>query len=100
MPRPISYAVFCLKKKSLTDFPGEHPEPPRDLADRSPLLSELTPGSAFSRIHCRNEAPVFSARRAGTGLTRRMQTSGYCTLGWMCTVPSSKHSANLLQSAL
>src|SRR3989442_8902319 len=35
------------------------PEPPRDLADRSPLLSELTPGTAFSRIHCRNEAPVF-----------------------------------------
>jgi hypothetical protein len=43
----------------LTDFPGEHPEPPRDLADRSPLLSELTPGTAFSRIHYRNEAPVF-----------------------------------------
>src|SRR5437899_10553083 len=28
-----------------------------------------------------------------------MRTSGYCTLGWMRTVPSSKHSAQLLESA-
>jgi len=43
----------------VTDFPGEHPEPPGDLAGRSPLVLNLVAGSVFSRIHNRNDGPVF-----------------------------------------
>jgi len=43
----------------VTDFPGEHPEPPADLADRSPLLLKRVSGTVFSRIHNRNEGPIF-----------------------------------------
>ncbi len=43
----------------MTDFPGEHPEPPGDLAGRSPLVLNLVAGSVFSRIHNRNNGPVF-----------------------------------------
>lgn len=43
----------------MTDFPGEHPEPPADLADRSPLLLKPVSGTVFSRIHNRNNGPVF-----------------------------------------
>jgi hypothetical protein len=45
--------------RCVTDAPGDHPEPPRDLADRFPLLSELTPGTGLSRIHDRNKGPGF-----------------------------------------
>jgi hypothetical protein len=47
----------------VTDVPGEHPEPPADLADRSPLLYELTPGTVLSRIHNRNQEPVFFGKK-------------------------------------
>jgi hypothetical protein len=43
----------------VTDFPGEHPEPPSDLGDRSPVLLQITPGTVFSRIHNRSNGPVF-----------------------------------------
>jgi hypothetical protein len=43
----------------VTDFPGQHPEPPGDLADRFPLVLNLVAGSVFSRIHNRNNGPVF-----------------------------------------
>ncbi len=43
----------------MTDIPGEHPEPPPDLADRSPLLYELTPGTVLPRIHDRRQTAVF-----------------------------------------
>jgi hypothetical protein len=43
----------------VTDVPGEHPEPPADLTDRSPLLYELTIGTVLSRIHNRSQEPVF-----------------------------------------
>jgi hypothetical protein len=43
----------------VTDVPGQHPEPPGDLADRSPLLYELELGTVLSRIHDRKKGPVF-----------------------------------------
>lgn len=46
----------------MTDFPGEHPEPPGDLAGRAPLVCNLVVGSVFSRIHNRNDGPVFFGR--------------------------------------
>jgi RES domain len=49
----------------VTDRPGEHPEPPNDIADRSPLLYKLEPGIIFSRIHPRDKGPVFFGRTGG-----------------------------------
>lgn len=49
----------------MIDRPGEHPDPPRDLIDRSPLLYTLEPGTLFSRIHHRDKAPVFFGRAGG-----------------------------------
>jgi len=49
----------------VTDFPGEHPEPPSDLGGRSPLFVEITPGTVFSRIHNRSTGPVFFGRTGG-----------------------------------
>lgn len=43
----------------MTNFPGDHPEPPSDLDGRSPLLLTVTPGTLFSRIHNRTKVPVF-----------------------------------------
>lgn len=43
----------------MTDPPGEHPEPPGDLADRSPLIYKVTPGTALSRIYHRTQGPIF-----------------------------------------
>lgn len=49
----------------MTDRPGEHPDPPSDLADRSPLLYKLEPGTILSRIHRRDKGPVFFGRTGG-----------------------------------
>jgi hypothetical protein len=46
----------------MTDKPGEHPEPPGDHVDRSPLLVELDFGTTLSRIHARTFGPVFFGR--------------------------------------
>jgi len=43
----------------VTDFPGDHPEPPADLDERSPLVLTVAPGTLFSRIHSQAEGPVF-----------------------------------------
>jgi RES domain-containing protein len=48
----------------MTDQPGEHPEPPGDLASRSPLLAELPAGTTLSRIHDRRYGPVFFGKTA------------------------------------
>jgi hypothetical protein len=49
----------------VTDFPGEHPEPPSDLDGRSPLFVKITPGTVFSRIHNRSKGPVIFGRSGG-----------------------------------
>jgi hypothetical protein len=46
----------------VTNFPGDHPEPPGDLDGRSPLLLTVAPGTLFSRIHSRTQEPVFFGR--------------------------------------
>jgi hypothetical protein len=46
----------------VTDQPGPHPEPPGDLAGRSPALVELDPGTILSRLHDRNFGPIFFGR--------------------------------------
>src|SRR3989442_7047602 len=76
------------------------PRTARDLADRSPLLSELTPGTAFSRIHCRNEAPVFFGKTGRNRFDSPNANFGVLYVGLDVHCASSKHSANLLQSAL
>jgi hypothetical protein len=49
----------------VTDFPGEHPEPPSDLGGRFPFFVKITPGKVFSRIHNRSTGPVFVGRTGG-----------------------------------
>lgn len=46
----------------MTDQPGEHPGPPGNLADSSPLLHRFEPGTIFARIHHRDREPVFFGR--------------------------------------
>lgn len=43
----------------MTEYPGDHPEPPSDLAARSPLLSKIATGTILSRIHDRSYGPIF-----------------------------------------
>ncbi len=49
----------------MTDFPGEHPEPPRDLETSEPILAELSMGAILSRIHVRGRNPLFFGRTVG-----------------------------------
>ena len=43
----------------MTDYPGEHPEPPANLVQRSPLIYELNVGATLFRLHDRHRDPVF-----------------------------------------
>jgi hypothetical protein len=43
----------------VTDRPDPHPEPPSDVASRSPLLVSLDPGTVLSRLHDRDHGPIF-----------------------------------------
>jgi hypothetical protein len=49
----------------VTDFPGDHPEPPGDLVTREPLLAELPMGAIVSRLHARGRNPLFFGRTGG-----------------------------------
>jgi len=49
----------------VTDFPGEHPEPPGDLETSEPLLAELSIGAILSRLHNRGISPLFFGRTGG-----------------------------------
>ena len=49
----------------MTDFPGEHPEPPGDLETSEPLLAELSMGAIISRLHARGKNPLFFGRTRG-----------------------------------
>jgi hypothetical protein len=49
----------------VTDFPGEHPEPPLDLAKREPLLHQLTVGTTLFRLHMKGKSPMFFGRTGG-----------------------------------
>jgi hypothetical protein len=49
----------------VTDFPGEHPEPPGDLETSEPLLAELSMGTILSRLHARGRSPLFFGRTGG-----------------------------------
>jgi hypothetical protein len=46
----------------VTDRPGPQPEPPSDLASRSPLLVSLDPATVLSRFHDRDYGPIFFGR--------------------------------------
>lgn len=46
----------------MIDFPGEHPEPPSDLATRDPLLAEMPTGAILSRLHPKGKSPLFFGR--------------------------------------
>jgi RES domain len=41
------------------DYPGDHPEPHGDLADRSPLTFTIGEGTTICRLHNRSKAPLF-----------------------------------------
>ena len=45
----------------MTDFPGEHPEPPGNLETSKPLLAELSMGAILSRLLA--QAAPFGDRR-------------------------------------
>ena len=49
----------------MTDFPGDHPEPPTDLSTRTPLFAELPAGAVLSRLHARSKSPLFFGRTGG-----------------------------------
>ena len=49
----------------MIDFPGEHPEPPSDLATRDPLLAEMPAGFILSRLHPKGKSPLFFGRTGG-----------------------------------
>ncbi len=51
----------------MSDFPGEHPEPPADLSKCEPLLAEVSVGTILSRLHARGKDPLFFGR---TGANR------------------------------
>jgi len=46
----------------MTDKPGEHPEPPADLASRSPLLYEVEEGAVIYRLHSAGRDAIFFGR--------------------------------------
>jgi hypothetical protein len=46
----------------VSSYPGDHPEPPADLAHRSPLVLTLTAGTRLSRIHKIGQDPLFFGR--------------------------------------
>lgn len=46
----------------MSSYPGDHPEPPADLAQRSPLVITLPVGTRLSRIHKSGENPLFFGR--------------------------------------
>lgn len=49
----------------MIDFPGEHPEPPGDLATREPILADLPTGAILTRLHARGRNPLFFGRTGG-----------------------------------
>ena len=49
----------------MIDFPGEHPEPPSDLATRDPLLAEMPGDAILSRLHPKGKSPLFFGRTGG-----------------------------------
>lgn len=46
----------------MNESPGEHPEPPGDLAAREPLLLETPAGAILHRLHARGRDPLFFGR--------------------------------------
>jgi hypothetical protein len=49
----------------VTDYPGEHPEPPSDLQSREPLLAEMPVGVILFRLHAKGKSPLFFGRTRG-----------------------------------
>jgi hypothetical protein len=49
----------------VTQFPGEHPEPPGDLARRQPLLAQLEVGTTLYRLHARDKGPLYFGKTGG-----------------------------------
>jgi RES domain-containing protein len=49
----------------MMDKPGAHPEPPGDLAKRSPFLTQLAAGTILSRIHRQDKGAVFFGKTIG-----------------------------------
>ena len=49
----------------MTEYPGEHPDPPRDLETMEPLLTQLPMGAILSRLHARGKNPLFYGRTGG-----------------------------------
>lgn len=46
----------------MIDPPGEHPEPPADLDNRSPLTFTIPAGTTLFRLHDRSKGPLFFGR--------------------------------------
>lgn len=49
----------------MSSHPGDHPEPHADLADRSPAVLTLSPGSRLARIHRSDKHPLFFGKTRG-----------------------------------
>jgi hypothetical protein len=63
------------------DSPGDHPEPPGDLATRVPLLFTLAAGQVLSRIHRQVQKPIFFGRTGGNRFDSPSKSYGVLYLG-------------------
>jgi hypothetical protein len=63
------------------DFPGEHPEPPSDLATRDPLLVEMHVGAVLSRLHAKGKSPLFFGRTGNNRFDSPDRTYGVLYTG-------------------
>jgi len=65
----------------VTEAPGDHPEPPGDLSEWSPLLFSLRPGQVLSRIHRQGQEPIFFGRTGQNRFDSPDQSFGVLYLG-------------------
>lgn len=66
----------------MTDFPGDHPEPPSDLDARSPSVLTVAPGTPFSRIHSRTQGPLFFGKTRTNRLDASDSSFGVMYVGF------------------
>lgn len=65
----------------MIDKPGEHPEPPGDLASRPALRVTFDPGTIFVRIHNRDHGPIFFGRTGANRFDSPDKTFGVLYVG-------------------
>jgi hypothetical protein len=65
----------------MTAYPGEHPEPPPNLDQRSPLIYELNVGATLFRLHDRHRHPIFFGKTGSNRFNSPDASFGVLYLG-------------------